>query len=251
MSSSTQAAAKTAFITGAAQRIGACLAQAFHQAGFNIVIHYRQSAQAAQELAQQLNQQRPESAALVQGELDSKTAIETVAAKALAAFGQIDLLLNNASSFYPTEIGSVSEQDWDDLMGPNLKAPLFLSQALNPSLQQQQGCIINIIDIHAQRPLAKHPVYCSAKAGLAMLTKSLAKDLSPAVRVNGIAPGAIMWPQQAGELTEEQKREILLRIPMQRSGSPEDIVETALFLARQQYITGQIIAVDGGRSLHA
>lgn len=242
---------KVAFITGAAQRIGACLAQAFHQAGFKLVIHYRQSSEAAQTLAKHLNQQRADSVKLVNGALESVTEIEHVAQQAIAAYGYIDVLINNASSFYPTNIGTISEQDWDALLGPNLKAPLFLAQSLNPSLQQRQGCIINLIDIHAQRPLAKHALYCSAKAGLAMLTQSLAKELSPNVRVNGIAPGAILWPQQEGELDAQQKQEILSRIPLQKSGAPEDIAETALFLSRQKYITGQIIAVDGGRSLHA
>lgn len=241
----------TVFITGAAQRIGASIASRFHQAGGNLVIHYRQSGVAAKQLAEALNQLRPGSAKLVSGALDSVAEINAIAEQALQAYGHVDVLINNASSFYPSDIGQVDEAHWDDLMAPNLKAPFFLAQALNASLQKTQGCIINVIDIHGLRPLSKHPVYCAAKAGLAMLTQSLAKELSPAVRVNGIAPGAILWPQQAAELSDEQKQKILAKVPLQRSGKPEDIADTALFLSQQNYITGQIIAVDGGRSLHS
>lgn len=240
----------TVFITGAAQRIGASIASRFHQAGCNLVIHYRQSDVAAKQLAEALNQLRPGSTKLVNGALDSAAEINAIAEQALQAYGRLDILINNASSFYPSDIGQVDEAHWNDLMAPNLKAPFFLAQALNASLQKTQGCIINVIDIHGLRPLSKHPVYCAAKAGLAMLTQSLAKELSPAVRVNGIAPGAILWPQQAAELSDEQKQKILAKVPLQRSGKPEDIADTALFLSQQNYITGQIIAVDGGRSLH-
>ena len=162
--------------------------------------------------------------------------------------GQLDVLVNNASSFYPTPIGSITNDQLDDLIGSNLKAPLFLSQAAMPALRESQGSIVNIVDIHAQRPLRDHPVYGAAKAGLAMLTRSLAKDLAPEIRVNGVAPGAILWPED--EMTEETKGNILNQVPLARQGQPNDIAETVLFLARDgHYITGQIIAVDGGRSL--
>ena len=167
----------------------------------------------------------------------------------IESFGQIDVVINNASSFYPTPMGKATEQDWDDLMGSNLKAPFFLAQAAAPALKKANGCIINIVDIHSERPLKEHPIYCMAKAGLAMMTKSLAKELGPEIRVNGVSPGAILWPEN--EMDQLTQQRIISRSFLKRQGSPTDIAQAVIFLATQAYITGQIIAVDGGRSLNS
>lgn len=241
-----------ALITGGAHRIGAEIVQQVHQAGFNIVLHYRNSMQEADTLAKQLNTLRIDSAKIFSADLNDLTALEDLAAFALRAWSRLDVLINNASSFYPTPIGSVTEQSWDDLMGSNLKAPFFLAQALAIELKKNGGCIVNIADIHAQRPLKNHPVYCAAKAGNIMLTQSLARELAPEVRVNGIAPGAILWPEQQSELSEKNKQKILEKIPLQKQGSANDIARTVLFLIKEApYITGQIISVDGGRSIYS
>lgn len=240
-----------ALITGSAQRIGAETAKRLHNESYSIILHYRNSSVAAEELMAKLNAIRPDSAKICKADLNEFNDIEQLAQSAINAFGRLDLLVNNASSFYPTEMGSVDESTWHDLMSSNLKAPFFLSQALAPALTKNQGCIINLIDIHADRPLKAHPVYCMAKAGLAMMTKSLAKELGPEVRVNGVAPGAILWPEQSGEMSEQQKADILDRVPLGRAGEPADIANTIVFLAtKAPYISGQIIAVDGGRSMH-
>lgn len=214
----------------------------------NLVIHYRNSNQAATELRNELEQNRPDSVALIQADLHQTATFDSMIQQAQSVWGQLDVLINNASTFYPTPVGSISEQNWDELIGSNLKVPLFLSQAAAPYLKQRQGNIINIVDIHADRPLKEHTVYSMAKAGLAMLTKSLARELGPEIRVNGIAPGAILWPEN--ELNEASKEEILSRTALKRSGEPTDIANTALFLIEHaHYITGQIISVDGGRTL--
>lgn len=239
---------KVALITGAAHRIGATTARTLHRAGMNIVIHYRNSDTAAKTLQQELEATRPHSIALLQGDLHQTAQFPTLVEQAAAHWGQLDVLINNASTFYPTPLGEITETVWDDLIGSNLKAPLFLAQAAAPYLQRQQGNIINIVDIHADRPLKAHPVYSIAKAGLAMLTKSLARELGPEVRVNGVAPGAILWPEN--EMDDATKAEILSRTALKRTGEPADIARTALFLIRDaHYITGQILSVDGGRTL--
>ncbi len=239
---------KVALITGGAKRVGAAIARQLHEAGMRVVVHYRRSAKPANELVAELNKYRPESAVSTDGDLLCATNRERLIETAAAAFGRLDLLVNNASTFYPTPVGGITESDWDDLVGSNLKAPLFLSQAAAAHLRLNDGQIINLVDIYARRPLAEHTVYCVAKAGLAMLTLSLARELGPAVRVNGIAPGAIIWPEQG--LDEKSKREMLAQIALERVGAPEDIARCALYLARDAgYVTGQIIAVDGGRSL--
>ncbi len=239
---------KVALITGAAHRIGATTARILHQAGFSIVIHYRNSDQAAKALQQSLQLERPDSVALVQGDLHQVDQFDRLIEEAVAAWGRLDALINNASTFYPTPVGSITEHHWDDLIGSNLKAPLFLSQAAAPYLLETEGNIINIVDIHADRPLKEHPVYSIAKAGLAMLTKSLARELGPQIRVNGIAPGAILWPEN--DMDDATKSEILSRTALKRTGEPADISRTALFLIRDaHYITGQILSVDGGRTL--
>ena len=238
----------TALITGAAARLGRAIAEELHR-DHNIVVHYRHSQQAAEALVQELNSRRAESAQAVQSELDSAGNCQQLAETALACFDEITLLVNNASAFYPTPIGGADEQQWGELMGSNLKAPFFLSQALVPDLKSRQGCIINLADIHAEKPMPAHTVYSAAKAGLVMMTKSLALELAPDVRVNAVAPGAILWPEQESE--GYNKEQILGRIPMQRSGDPSDIARTVRFLATDApYITGQVIAVDGGRSLN-
>jgi pteridine reductase len=235
-------------ITGGARRVGAEIARTLHAAGANIFIHYRSSAAAAISLADEFNKIRAHSAAIHAAHLLNPEAPDKLIAAALLEFGRLDVLINNASSFYPTPVGSISLPQWDDLMGSNLRAPLFLSQAATPSLRARHGLIINMIDIHALRPLKAHPVYCAAKAGLAMLTRSLARELGPEIRVNGIAPGPVLWPE--GDMEENLKREIIGKTALKRHGSPQDIARTALFLAKDApYITGQIIAVDGGRSI--
>jgi pteridine reductase len=235
-------------ITGGARRVGAEIARALHAAGANILIHYRSSAAAATSLADQFNQARPHSAAVHAAHLSNADAPEKLVAATLLEFGRLDILINNASTFYPTPVGRITVAQWDDLMGSNLKAPLFLSQAAAPSLRVQRGLIINMIDIHALRPLKGHPVYSVAKAGLAMLTRALARELGPEIRVNGIAPGPVLWPE--GDMDEGLKEEIIGKTALKRHGTPQDIARTALFLAKDApYITGQIIAVDGGRSI--
>src|SRR5277367_1785242 len=235
-------------ITGGARRVGAEIARTLHAAGANILIHYRSSSAAAIALAAEFNRTRPSSAAIHAADLSNAEAPENLVSAALAEFGRLDILINNASTFYPTPVGQITLPQWDDLMGSNLKAPLFLSQAAAPSLKKQRGLIINMVDIHALRPLKAHPLYSSAKAGLAMLTRALARELGPEIRVNGIAPGPVLWPESGME--DELKREIIDKTALHRHGTPEDIARTALFLAADApYITGQIIAVDGGRSI--
>ena len=237
-------------MTGGAQRIGAELCRALHSTGYDVAVHYRSSSDDAEALAEELNGIRDGSVTCFQGALGTRTAAEQLAGEVIGHFGRMDLLVNNASSFYPTPIGSVSEEDWDTLIDSNLKGPFFLCQALADTLGQNGGCIVNMIDIHGERPLADHAVYSTAKAGLAMLTRSLARELAPAVRVNGIAPGAILWPQSDEEEDAERRERQLARVPLGRKGEPRDIAKTLLFLAdHAPYITGQIISVDGGRSL--
>jgi pteridine reductase len=239
---------QTVLITGAARRVGAAIVRALHAAGANLVVHYRASQDDAAALARQLNDKRSGSVVIQAADLAQPDACRELAARALAVFGRLDLLINNASSFYATPIGTITAADWDDLMGSNLKGPLFLSQAAAPALKERRGSIINLIDIHGFRPLKAHPVYCAAKAGLAMLTRSLARDLGPEIRVNGIAPGPVLWPE--GDLNEALKQEIVEKTALKRYGTPDDIARTVLFLAADApYITGQIIAVDGGRSI--
>jgi pteridine reductase len=241
-------AGRTALVTGGARRLGAAVAVAFHGAGANVVIHYRGSRSDAEALAASLEQQRPRTVALVQGDLLDTAALPGIVGQAAAAFNRLDILVNNASSFYPTPVGEITTTHWDELMGSNLKAPLFLSQAAVPWLKLRGGLIINMLDIHARRPLARHPLYCAAKAGLQMLTYSLARELGPAIRVNGIAPGAILWPESG--LDEAEKEATLQDIPLGRTGKPADIAACALYLAREgSYINGQVIAIDGGRHL--
>ena len=239
---------KVVMVTGAARRVGAELVRHLHQADMDIILHYRSSEKDATNLADTLNAQRADSVKLLQGDLKEYKHIPKLIEQAFSLFGHIDVLINNASSFYPTSLDEIDGDIWEDLIGVNLKAPLFLTQAIAPHLKGVNGCIINIVDIHSDRPLKDYPVYCIAKAGLAMLTKSMARELAPEVRVNGIAPGAIMWPEV--QQYESMHEEIISRTALKREGSPTDIADTALFLIKHaNYITGQIIAVDGGRTL--
>ena len=239
---------RVALITGAAHRLGAAIARCLHAHGMNIVLHCRTSRAAADALEKKLNSDRGRSVVVVQGNLLNNTELTRIATESIKAWNRIDILINNASSFYETPLGSATEQQWDDLLGTNLKAPFFLTQALAGQLQQQQGCIVNITDIHAQRPLKTYPVYSVAKAGLAMLTKAMARELGPAVRCNAIAPGTILWPE--GHMSEFVKEEIISRTALKRQGHPDDVARAVLFLIRDaDYMTGEIITVDGGRSL--
>ncbi len=241
-------AGQWALITGAAKRVGASIARTLHGAGAGVALHYRNSAAPAEALAAELNAIRPGSARLARGDLLDTAALGRLVSDLVKDTGRLDILINNASSFYPTPIGTVTLAQWDDLVGTNLRAPLFLTQAALPHLQASRGSIVNLIDIHAIRPLRDHPVYGPAKAGLAMLTRSLARDLAPTVRVNGIAPGAVLWPEDG---IEDRTRESIIRqIPLKRAGTPEDIAGCVLYLVRDaHYVTGQIIVVDGGRSV--
>jgi len=212
------------------------------------MIHYRSSAEDAEKLKQQFNQTRRHSCEIVQCDLSDIDSFENIRKQTNDAFGCIDVLINNASAFYPTPLAQVEAKQWDDLIASNLKAPLFLTKQFLSSLEKNNGCIINIIDIYAERPLADHPIYCSAKAGLQMLTKSMSRDLAPKIRVNGVAPGAILWPENDTGVDSQQ--ELLKRIPLNRLGNPIDIAKVIEFLIEDApYITGQIIAVDGGRSV--
>lgn len=240
---------KVVLITGAAHRIGATTAKLLHQHGMNIVLHYRSSREAAKNLQQELNGIRENSVILIQSDLHITTGLSALIEESVKAWGRLDVLINNASSFYPTKMGKATEEQWDDLIGSNLKAPFFLSQAAAPHLKKHNGCIVNIADIHAERPLKTFPIYSMAKAGLVMMTKSLACELGPEIRVNAVAPGAILWPEN---LDEVAKQRIVSRTFLKRQGEPNDIAKTILHLIKDAaYITGQIIVVDGGRSLNS
>lgn len=239
---------QTALVTGAARRIGAQIARTLHAEGANVAIHCHRSLDAARQLADELNQCRGGSAEVLSADLCDTPALQRLVDQTCERFGGLNLLVNNASSFYPTPIGQVSWSQWQDLIGTNLQAPLFLSQAAAPALKALGGAIINIVDIHGLRPLGAHTVYSVAKAGLIMLTRALARELAPQVRVNAVAPGAVMWPETG--IDAERKQRILEQTPLHRPGSPTDIARTVLFLAADApFVTGQIIAVDGGRSI--
>ncbi len=240
---------KVVLITGAAHRIGATIARLLHSQGMNIVLHYRHSREAAEKLQLDLEQQRNDSVVLVQADLHHTHELPDLVEQAAKVWDRLDVLINNASSFYATPIETADETQWDDLMGSNVKAPFFLAKAAAPYLKQQQGCIVNIVDIHAERPLRNFPIYSMAKAALAMMTRALAADLGPEIRVNGIAPGAILWPEN---LDDEAREKIISRTFLKRRGEPHDIAKAILYLIRDaEYMTGQIMAVDGGRSLNA
>ena len=239
---------KTALITGASRRVGAAIARTLHRAGANVVLHYCSSSENAAELMRELNGVRPGSAVLAKCDLLDMSQLHALAEIGVHAFGRLDILVNNASTFYPTIVGNITEVGWDDLIGTNLKAPLFLAQATAPALRASSGLILNLADIHGMQPLRRYPVYSVAKAGLVMLTKSLARELGPSIRVNAIAPGMVMWSDD--ELDRDLQEMIVDRTVLKRVGSSEDVARAALFFATQApYITGQVLAVDGGRSV--
>ena len=239
---------KRILITGAAKRIGKEMALSFFNKGWDIVIHYNSSKEEAEALADQMNSERNNSAMLVQANLDNANEVEMLVEKILSKNGSIDALINNASTFYPTPIGTFSEENWNALMGRNLKAPLFLIQSFYKELEKNKGFIINVTDINVDRALVNHSIYLAAKSGLQTLTKSLAKELAPNIRVNAIAPGAILEPPNT-DWTAEQKNNIINAVPMKRMGTEKDIVDAAIYLSEAEYVTGQILNIDGGKSL--
>jgi pteridine reductase len=237
---------KVVLITGGARRIGAAIAQAFHARGAKVAVHYHRSAAEAGVLVRGMNGQRPASAAAFGADLADLAALEVLPASVVGTLGALDVLVNNASTFYPTPVGKITRTQFDDLVGINLRAPLFLSQAAAPELRRSKGLILNIADIHALRPLGRHTVYCAAKAALLMLTQSLARELGPEIRVNAIAPGPVLWPENGVDV--ELQRRIVARTALKRTGSPEDVARAALFFATDApFVTGQVLAVDGGR----
>lgn len=240
---------KVALVTGAARRVGAAIARRLHAAGADVVIHYRGSEGDAAKLEEELNALRPRSARRVKADLLAPVAPRALVEAALAHFKRLDILVNNASTFYPTAVGRIESSHWDELMGSNLRAPLFLAQEAAPHLAKAGGAIVNIVDIHAERPLKGYAVYSVAKAGLAALTRSLALELAPAVRVNAVAPGAIAWPED-GQFEPAERARIVATTPLARIGEPETIAEAVHFLAAATFVTGQVLAVDGGRSVY-
>ena len=238
-----------ALVTGGARRVGAAIARRLHAAGASVLLHYRDSEGDAAKLEAELNSARPKSAARVKAELLAPIAPRALVSAALQSFGRLDLLVNNASSFFPVDLGAIESSHWEELIGSNLRAPLFICQEAAPELAKREGAIVNIVDIHAERPLKGYPLYSVAKAGLAALTRSLAIELAPRVRVNGVAPGAIAWPED-GQFDPAERSRIIATTPLARLGSPQDIAQAVHFLAAAPYITGQILAVDGGRSVY-
>lgn len=242
---------KVILVTGGARRVGAAICCKLHAQGANLMVHYRSSQNDAQMLQQALEQDRPDSVELIQADLLNIDQLPDLIEETIRRFGKLDALVNNASSFFPTPIGQLSEEAWVDLIGSNLKAPLFLSQAAVPYLEKRHGCIVNIVDVHVEQPLKNYVIYNAAKGGLAALTRSLALELAPLIRVNGVSPGPILWPEHEEWLDKSLRREIIDRTLLKRMGEPEDIAKAVSFLiADAPYITGQIIAVDGGRSIN-
>jgi pteridine reductase len=237
-------------VTGGARRIGAAICRRLHASGATIIIHYRDSATEAERLAAELNAQRAKSCSLAHGDLLQTEALPVLVEHASRAYGRLDALINNASSIAPTPLGAITEESWRDLIGTNLKAPLFLAQAAAPLLERTSGCIVNLTDIHAERPLRGHLVYNIAKGGLTALTRSLALELGPAIRVNGVAPGPILWPEHDDHFDAQERERILRSTPLRRMGSPDDVAGAVHYLVYDApYVTGQIIAVEGGRTL--
>ena len=237
---------KIALISGGAARIGAQIVRTLHENGYKVIIHCHQSEEIAQALCHKLNSKRNNSAQVIVADLGDNEAIKKLTQK----IKSLDLLVNNASVFYPTLTENSTSEDWDKIININLKAPFFLATGLSKVLAVSQGSIVNIIDIHSDRPLKNFSIYNISKAGLKMLTKTLAKELAPNIRANGISPGSILWPQDESELTDKEKMMMIDRIPLKRQGSPDDIAKAVLFLANAKYITGQVFNIDGGRSLN-
>ena len=241
-------AGRTALVTGGARRVGAAISRRLHAAGANVVVHYRDSEADAARLESELNGLRPKSAAKVKAELLAPVAPRALVSAATDAFGRLDVLVNNASSFFPVAVGAMEASHWEELIGSNLRAPLFIAQQAAAELAKREGSIVNIVDIHAERPLKGYALYSIAKAGLAAMTRALALELAPKVRVNGVAPGAIAWPED-GQFPDDERARIVATTPLARTGSPEDVARAVHFLASAPYVTGQIVAVDGGRSI--
>jgi pteridine reductase len=239
---------KVVLITGGARRIGEAIVRLLHAQGAKVIVHYKNSSDDATTLHEELNDERTGSMRLIQGDLKDISSIRNLTREAIQGMGSLDALVNNASAFSPTPISSTTEDQWQSIMDINLKAPFFLSQAVAPYLKKTKGCIVNITDIYADRPLVDHPVYSASKAGLVSLTKSLARDLGPEIRVNAVAPGAILWPENQGDEVSHQR--LISSTPLKRKGSPDDIARSLLFLiADANFITGQVINVDGGRTV--
>ena len=240
---------KIALVTGATRRIGAAIARQLHERGFDLILHYRSSTDCAEQLAAELNQCRAGSAQIIMADFEKPAEVAAMADRVRSMTDRLDALVNNASAFEPSPVGSVDDDQWDKLMASNLRAPFFLSQAMQPMLTTARGCIVNLVDIHAERPLKDYTVYCMAKAGLLMMTRALARELGPDVRVNCVAPGSILWPEQ--DLDETAKQSILDRTALKRRGEPEDVAAAVAFLVLDApYVTGEILTVDGGRSLN-
>jgi pteridine reductase len=239
---------KTGLVTGGARRVGAAITRRLHAAGANLIVHYRDSDADADQLVAELNGVRPKSAQKVKAELLAPIAPRALVGAARDAFGRLDILVNNASAFFPVALGAIEPSHWEELIGSNLRAPLFIAQEAAPELAKHEGAIVNIVDIHAERPLKGYAVYSIAKAGLAALTRSLAVELAPRVRVNGVSPGAIAWPED-GQFEPSERERVVATTPLGRTGTPEDIAQAVHFLACAPYVTGQILAVDGGRSI--
>ncbi len=243
-------AGKTALVTGGAKRVGAAICRHLHAQGANLMLHYRASVAEARAVQHELNALRTDSVSLIKADLLTSASLPDLVKTTVKAFGSLDILINNASSFFPTAIGEITEKAWDDLIGTNLKAPLFLAQAAAGELRKRHGCIVNIVDIHAEFPMKNYVVYTVAKGGLLALTRSLARELGPEVRVNGIAPGTILWPEGDAWSDELSRQRIVNQTALKRAGEPDDIAQAVGFLvAAAPYVTGQVIAVDGGRSI--
>ncbi len=242
---------KVVLITGGAKRVGAAICRLLHDEGFNLMVHYRSASHDARALQAELNLQRPNSVAIIQGDLLNVAILPSIVAETIKQFGRLDVLINNASTYYPTEIGKIDEDNWLDLVGTNLKAPLFLAQAAAHELKKSQGVIINITDNHVERPKKNYVVYSIAKAGLVTLTKSLAQELSPEVRVNAVAPGPVLWPENNPQFDEVYCQRVISQTLLKRSGEAKDVAKAVKFLVLDApFITGHVLAVDGGRSLH-
>jgi pteridine reductase len=242
---------KVVLITGGAKRVGAAICRLLHAEGYSLMVHYKSSLNEARALQAELNLQRPNSAAIVHGDLLDIPSIPNLVHETVQCFGRLDVLINNASTYYASEVGEIDEEKWHDLMGSNLKAPLFLSQAAAPELRKNHGCIVNITDMHVERPKKGYIIYSVAKAGLVTLTKSLAHELSPEVRVNAVAPGPVQWPENNPQFDEVYRQRVINQTLLKRVGAAEDVAKAVKFLvADAPFITGHVLAVDGGRSLN-
>jgi len=242
---------KVVLITGGAKRVGAAICRELHAHGAQLMIHYNTSIQEARALQAELNLQRANSVAIIQGDLLNTAVLPSLVGETVQHFGKLDVLINNASTYYPTEIGHINEENWQDLMGSNLKAPMFLAQAAAAELRKNHGCIINITDMHIERPKKGYIIYSVAKAGLVTLTKSLAQELSPEVRVNAVAPGPVQWPENNPQFDEVYRQRVISQTLLKRIGEPQDIAKAVKFLVVDApFITGHVLAVDGGRSLN-